>query len=750
MLYDLRLVLVLAALCVAVVVTAAAAPAAASQPRCTATPSLVQLECSGVAPVPSLQPKATEALWRALSRRKSPRRLATAQDCRPLRAVFYAATDWLRLATKLAAAASPCAQYYVSIPPLVSDKTRPRPDQAGRIRALGPNFHALAEIHMVTWGRWVTSTGSTWHQAGVEARRRMAAAGYEVARGDTWAVNELNSAVRRGDGAARANAREFLRGLYEGEATPAKGIAWIVGVGQRTPDVTAYKVNLQRWLEDAAFWSEIGTYVSDWSQEVYGDVRSYAVAGSPLDLRRDRLNEYLQHELALARAGPDVVAAARTFLQATYSPLANAAWQWDLGYGWTVVGADEMKDYVSAQIYSLRQSGTALGAAEDRWGFAWAPRNATAIPSGDFTLHTGLLLDRLAVAIRDSAETSTGGIGACGPPGQLVWCNRAIDGAAFTDVWRSFSTWTITALAFTTGAQTISAGGVSAPIAVQLQTSGVPTPTAADLPVTLSSSSPTGLFSTAATGPWASTLMITIPAGGTTAPSFYYQDTRAGSHVLTAIAPGVGPSTQGMTVVAGEPVTLTVTPAAPEPIPSGGQQAFTAGGTDVYGNPLTTVNAAWSVSPDTLGTVSPAAGTSTTFTAGPTAGAGSVTVTVATSTAVLTASAPVTVIQPKLRLASVAYRVAQRRLYVTVSVTDERGKPLRGVAVSIRLYRNGKHLNQARSLTATNGRAVFTRVLALARKTICYRTQVTRVVAPGFRWPGATPTNRFCRRPAKR
>src|SRR5207244_9879201 len=69
-------------------------------------------------------------------------------DCRPLRAVFYTATDWRRLATKLAGSASGCAQYYFSIPPLSADKTQERSDEAWRIRALGSNFHALAEINM--------------------------------------------------------------------------------------------------------------------------------------------------------------------------------------------------------------------------------------------------------------------------------------------------------------------------------------------------------------------------------------------------------------------------------------------------------------------------------------------------------------------------------------------------------------------------------------------------------------------------
>src|SRR5436305_3114493 len=61
-------------------------------------------------PVPSLTPAATQKLWRAeVARvRTQPRVLADAA-CKPARAVFYAQTDWLRLATKLAQQPSPCA-----------------------------------------------------------------------------------------------------------------------------------------------------------------------------------------------------------------------------------------------------------------------------------------------------------------------------------------------------------------------------------------------------------------------------------------------------------------------------------------------------------------------------------------------------------------------------------------------------------------------------------------------------------------
>ena len=249
-------------------------------------------------PVPSLTPVATGRLWSELVLRPRQRALRST-DCRPLRAVFYAATDWLRLATKLAANASPCAQYYISVPPLVADKTMPRADQAWRIRALGPAFNALAEVNVTAWSSWVATTGNSWYAAGVEARRRLATAGYDIAAGDSWALNELSSAVRQGVGSARVNMRAFLHGLYDGDGAlaSARGTVFITGISQPTADLSLYQARLQDWYEDAEFWDEISHYVNDWSQELYGDIRNYAVAGQTREARRDSINEYLQHQI---------------------------------------------------------------------------------------------------------------------------------------------------------------------------------------------------------------------------------------------------------------------------------------------------------------------------------------------------------------------------------------------------------------------------------------------------------------------
>lgn len=367
-------------------------------------------------------------------------------ECQPLRAIFYAATDWLRLAAKLAAAASPCAEYAISIPPLAGDKTQFRADQAWRIRALGPTFHALAEVNVAAWADWVARTGSSWYQAGVEARRRMAAAGYEVGPGDSWAVNEFSSAVRRGEGTARGDARELVRGLFDGDvaAPKVRGAVFVVGIGQGTLDVSTYKARLQEWLQDAAFWADMSAYVSDWSQELYGDFRNYGVPGSSVLERRGRLNEYLQQAITLAAAAPPSGAAASSYLGTAYSPLANAAWRWETGFGWTSVPVELMKHFVSAQTYALRSFAAARGSTQDRLGFAWAPRNAAGMSTADFATQTGEVLDRMAAALSDSArplDPNDPGVGACGPLAQNLWCGGEISGASFNDAWSTFAAW---------------------------------------------------------------------------------------------------------------------------------------------------------------------------------------------------------------------------------------------------------------------------------------------------------------------
>jgi hypothetical protein len=530
------------------------------------------------------------------------RRPAAARDCRPARVVFYTDGDWLRLATKLAAAASPCAQYYVSIPPVTADKTKFRWDQGWRIDALGPQFHALAEVNYAAWSRWVAAGNGSWYDAGVQARRNMARDNYDVGRGDGWAVNEASSAVRANKGAARQNLRDLLRGLYGGDGgPPLQGPLFVIGVGQSSSGVAIYKATLESWFEDAPFWTDLSTYVSDFSQEVYGDVRAYAVAGATAQERRDSIIPWLQHPLVLANAGPDSTAVARTFLQQRYMPLANAAWSWGGSFGYTDVAYDVMSQYVSAQVYALRSFGAAAGFPQDRLGFAWAPRAPASLTSSQFSAQSAALEDRLAAAIRDSGETvdpADPGVGACGPAGQNLWCGGDLPGARFADAWQTFATWDYPALALRATTPTVAAGAPSQPLTVQLQVGAASVAATTDTAVTLSSASPAGRFAPTPAGPWTPTLVVTVPAGATSA-TFAYEDTRAGRPALTAAADGRGSTTLTVQVTPGPLARLSVSPAHAR-VRVGRALILRARGADRYANAVA-VRPRWSLAPRTRG-----------------------------------------------------------------------------------------------------------------------------------------------------
>lgn len=679
-------------------------------------------------PVPSLEPAATERLWRSLVTSKPLRARTQQAACRPLRAVFYAASDWLRLATKLAAAASPCAEYYVSVPPLVADKTTFRRDQAWRIRALGPSFHAMAEIHFATWSRWVASTGSTWHAAGVTARQRMAEAGYDVALGDTWAVNELTSAVRRGDGNARANIREFLRGLYEGSGLPTRGSALVIGFGQRTSDVSAYQSTLQGWLADTAFWTDMSTYVSDWAQEVYGDIRAHAVPGVAVAERREFLNDYLQHKLVLSGAGPGEIEPARAYLREAYSPLANGAWPRETAWGWTMVPAEQMGAYVAAQVDALRSFSIAAGQPRDHWGFAWAPRNTTGLSNADFAAQTGQILDRIGAAIRDSSGASAESpiTGACG--GDETLCAIDLEGAAHNGAWRSFRAWAQSTLSLGPATPTQLVAGLPSP---PLELS-VAAAVARPVTVTLRTSSPAGAFSTSAAGPWTPSLALSVTPG-VVAP-FFYRDTRAGAATLTAASPGTTQATREVTVVAGPAARVSVTPPS-RAVRARGEITFAGAATDAFGN-ATPGTLAWAVSPSTLGTFVRGPEGAVTFRAGRVLGSGTITAALGS----VTGSATIAVQPAGLRVTATFRRISRGALLTLASV-DARGRPVSQTALAFAVRLDGRRVARARAVTGAAGK---TR-LAVSAGDGCYTVAVTRAAAQGFVWNGRSPRVRLCR-----
>jgi len=368
-------------------------------------------------------------------------------------AVFYS-TDTLALVPRLHAAQSACADYYVSVTPKTDGSGSPRGGVTPIFRANGPQFHAMTEVRLVPWGNWVKNPANCdvpdktcWYKAGVEIRKEMVTAGFDVSKGDTWAINEVGSPTPaiEGDmpkhvfanddgGVARANLVEFIRGLYTGtglpDMPPAPGLVFAANPTQITTNLEEYKQGLRRWYQDGAFWSDIKPYVRFWAQETYADARNWGVADKTLPDRATHLNDYFQHAARLVAVDPDASEAARTFLAATYTPIANAAYPWGppentpekIGFGFTNITVPQMQNFIATQTYALRSSPAAT-----RFGFAWVP-----LSNSDTRLPT--LRDTLAQSIQRS---ETDPAGACGAA--LALCDSFLDSAAFTEAWKTFT-----------------------------------------------------------------------------------------------------------------------------------------------------------------------------------------------------------------------------------------------------------------------------------------------------------------------
>jgi hypothetical protein len=171
-------------------------------------------------------------------------------------------------------------------------------------------------------------------------------------------------------------------------------------------------------------------------------------------------------------------------------------------------------------------------------------------------------------------------------------------------------------LSFASAPQTLTAGSPSGPMSMSVsQTSGSTTT------ITVSSSSSAGTFAASPSGPWSSSITVSLPAGSTTSTSFYYSDTRAGQPLLTASAAGYTNATQTETVNPAALSTISVAPASAK-VRVGGHVSFSATGQDQYGNSVS-VSPSWSVSP-AIGTFSPNPGNPVTFTAGRSTGSGTI------------------------------------------------------------------------------------------------------------------------------
>jgi hypothetical protein len=420
------------------------------------------IECAGLAVASAAEETVTDAIAGELegSASTTPEASTAAEAlvfppyCRvKVDVIVWGGLQWFELAQAPAADQSQCAEYFISIPPTDDIRTTLRVRaRFNEVRALSPRIHPVAEIRFTGptgWRSWVVgphpqwAPGRTFYGAGVEARRRMAQRGLDVTAGETWALNELSEEVLEDVPGRRAEIREFLRGLYDGEPNmpKARGIVFNIGPFSDERDVTAYKASLQDWLTDGPFWSAMDTYVDFFAHEVYANPINWGVADAPLARRVEYLNDYFFHMAKLAEAGPETVDAARSFLRRAYVPLTNAAWP-HAGIGNTDrISAETMQHFISTQVYAVRHYANAhpLTAPQGRIGFGWAPN-----PNGRGYSQQArdLILIRLASAIHQSSEEGTNSqMGACGTPGEHIWCEGEVEGAWLNDAWKVFTSW---------------------------------------------------------------------------------------------------------------------------------------------------------------------------------------------------------------------------------------------------------------------------------------------------------------------
>ena len=57
----------------------------------------------------------------------------------------------------------------------------------------GPQFHAMPELRLSDWATYAALNGDDWYAAGVHVRDLMVTAGFDVSKGDIWAINEVGS-----------------------------------------------------------------------------------------------------------------------------------------------------------------------------------------------------------------------------------------------------------------------------------------------------------------------------------------------------------------------------------------------------------------------------------------------------------------------------------------------------------------------------------------------------------------------------
>lgn len=349
--------------------------------------------------------------------------------------LYSEGTYELTLPNAFAAAADRCTRYYVHLPALASDKTMPR-GGADKVHALGPNFHAMAEFSWGAWRDWIAASPGTrdWAQAGQVFRQRMAAAGYDVAGGDTWAINEFPLSTHSGDNDVWAHERSAVEGLYSGGGTTSQGVVYIAGMGQGLANFSVYKPNIENWLQQDGYWADMNRYVRWFSVEVYAD--PHLSCASDVVSNRENIDAYLEHVPRLAAQGGAASQTAHDYLDHAYVPLLNAAFNSNNGFGDNVIPLEAFEKFSRLQVYATHVWAANHAYPGRRIGFAWAPQGTTAGQESDLT---GVIAGSVARAYPAGGFYGLGKY-ACSTNGSLDGCGCQVNGS-FNTGWDKFGGW---------------------------------------------------------------------------------------------------------------------------------------------------------------------------------------------------------------------------------------------------------------------------------------------------------------------
>jgi hypothetical protein len=384
---------------------------------------------------------------------------------------------WDILVAKLAQFPAKCTRYYIAIPPVATNPPvcLPRGDGVpAQIRALnqlpqvinqGASFHALAEFN---WGRCGMDDPETDPVAVArQFRSDMAARGYDVAKQETWAINEIPCPVRESSW-WRNRVRTLVNTLYNGggDLALAPGVVYMVWKQQsnahedrdrRCPaqeTFSQYKTFMKDWTLRGAFWQRMRTPNAErrvrlWAQEVFSDCRFVCVTTDPtwanVNAKAAHVNPYIQHHarLAFGQGRPNGTKQARIFFDRAYMSLLNGFWRNDVFHteGFSL---DLMKRLVGLQTYADRSWSSNHPYPDRRIGFAWNQAIPAGLPANE-EQHLRNQYTALAQRLARSVQGAFGSDGvrqkACNPGGNdPTGCNPT-SGGSFNNNWDIFRYW---------------------------------------------------------------------------------------------------------------------------------------------------------------------------------------------------------------------------------------------------------------------------------------------------------------------